>query len=257
MPLSRLGKEQSFLNQKLHSRSFIKSQLIELGIGNSSALMLHASIRKIGPIQGGAEALLDIILGILPENSALLMPLGSNDGETFDAKRSVAEKDIGVLAEIFRCREETLVNDHAAGRFGAIGKLSLKLLNPTPLNDYHGPGSLLDRFTQMNGLVLRVGADLDTVTLTHYAEYLANIPNKKRVKRKYVRSDTGVQIIESLDDTNGIFVWEKDDYFSQIMIDYLAEGRATVGKIGNSVAELFRAQDFVHYSVQWLESNFS
>ncbi len=245
------------MSQILHTRDFIKSQLIKLGVGHYPALMLHASLRKIGPIQGGAEALLDILIETLPDNSALIMPLGSNDGESFDAKKSAAEKDIGILAEIFRCRKETLVNDHVAGRFGAIGKLSLKLLNPTPLNDYLGPGSLLERFTQLNGIVLRIGADLDTVTLTHYAEYLANIPNKKRVKRKYVRSDIGTQIIESLDDTNGIFAWEKGDYFSQILKDYLSEGRATVGKVGNSKAEVLKAKDFVNYSTKWLESNFS
>lgn len=241
----------------MHTRDFIRSQMVSLGVNNSPALMLHASLRKIGLIQGGPEVLLDVIVETLPENSALLMPLGADDREPFDMKTSLAEKDIGALAEIFRCRKETLVNDHVAGRFGAIGKASQKLLNPTPLNDYYGPGSLLDRFTQMNGSVLRIGADLDTVTLTHYAEYLADIPNKKRVNRKYVRSDTGLQFIESLDDTNGISEWKKGDYFSQILIDYLKEGRAKVAIVGNSRAEIFRAQDFVHYSVQWLESNFS
>lgn len=241
----------------MHTRDLISSQLVKLGIDSLPALMLHAGIRKIGPIQGGPGILLDLLVEILPESSVLVMPLGSNDDELFDAKTSAAEKDIGALAEIFRCRKNTLVNDHVAGRFGAVGRASKMLLNPTPLNDYYGPGSLLDRFTQMNGSVLRVGADLDTVTLTHYAEYLANIRNKKRVKREYFRADTGSQCIESLDDTNGIVDWENGDYFTQILIDYLAEGCAKVGTIGNAKAEIFEAQDFVRHSVHWLESNFS
>lgn len=219
--------------------------------------MLHVSLRKIGPIQGGPEVLLDVIEAILPENSALLMPFGAEPGGPFDANTTPAEKEIGALAEIFRRRSGTQVNDHVAGRFGATGALSQTLLDPTPLNDYLGPGSLLDRFTQMNGAVLRIGADMDTVTLTHYAEYLANIPNKRRITRKYIHSKYGTQYIESLDDSDGIVSWEKGDYFSRILIDYLKQGRAVIGTVGNAVAELFEADDFVRYARHWLESEFS
>jgi len=234
----------------------LRDDLSELPIAKVSAVMLHASLRKIGPIQGGPEVLLDVILELLPEDSPLLMPLGSNDNEPFNAKTSPAEVEIGALAEIFRRRKDTIVNDHVAGRFGAIGKGGEYLLNPTPLHDYLGPGSVLERFTQINGSVLRIGADLDTVTLTHYAEYLADIPNKKRVTRSYQRADIGDQEIESLDDSDGIVAWSGGDYFSQILIEFLNSGQVLIGKVGEARAELFEAQSFVRFSVDWLESNF-
>jgi len=237
--------------------NFLISQLLDLGVDKCSALMLHVSLRKMGPLPGGAEALLDLLEQLLPEDSAIVMPLGAEPGGPFNAKTTPAEKEIGALAEIFRCRKGTRVNDHVAGRFAVKGRLGKMLLNPTPRNDYLGPGSLLERFTRINGSVLRIGADLDTVTLTHYAEYLANIPNKRRVTREYLHSKHGVQYIESLDDSDGIVSWDKGDYFSQILIDYLKEGRAKVGMVGNAVAELLSADDFVRYAVRWLESNFS
>lgn len=235
----------------------LRTQLIELGVNKCNALMLHASLRKMGPIQGGAEALFDLLEDLMPKESAIVMPLGAEPGAPFDANTTPAEKEIGALAEIFRCRTGTQVNDHVAGRFAASGKLASMLLNPTPLNDYLGPGSLLDRFTQINGSVLRIGVDLDTVTLTHYAEYLANIPNKKRVTRIYRHARLGTQFIESLDDSEGIVVWDKGDYFSQILVDYLGAGRAKLGVVGNAVAERLNAGDFVSYAVDWLESQFS
>ena len=52
-----------------------------------------------------------------------------------------------------------------------------------PWDDYYGAGSPLERFVAAGGRVLRLGADDDTVTLIHYAEYLAPIADKRRVRR--------------------------------------------------------------------------
>lgn len=70
-------------------------------------------------------------------------------------------------------------------------------------------------------------------------------------------TEHGIQYVESLDDSDGIVSWDKGDYFSQILIDYLNEGRAKSGMVDNAVAELLSADDFVRYAVRWLESNLS
>lgn len=36
------------------------------------------------------------------------------------------------------------------------------MIDDPPLHDYHGPGSVLQRFTNHRGQVLRLGADVDT-----------------------------------------------------------------------------------------------
>jgi aminoglycoside 3-N-acetyltransferase len=104
---------------------------------------------------------------------------------------------------------------------------------------------------------LRLGADLDTVTLTHWVEYLAKVPNKRRVRLRYVRADIGDQWIESLDDTYGIADWQGSDYFPQILLDFLAVGGARTGPLGNGTAELFETKTFVPFAVTWLETNLS
>lgn len=47
------------------------------------------------------------------------MPLGADadDEDPFDPVTSPADEDIGTLAEVFRERPTTRVNDHAAARF--------------------------------------------------------------------------------------------------------------------------------------------
>lgn len=217
--------------------------------------MAHASLRKLGPVDGGASSLIDAILRVVGGRGTMLMVLGALEGERFDALTTPAEESIGALAEAFRQRPETHVNDHAVARFGATGHHALRLLQETPLHDYYGPGSVLERFTDLDGVVLRLGSDLNTVTLTHWAEYLARLPAKRRVRRCYLRADTGEQWIESLDDSDGLVDWPAGDYFEELLKDYLATGRARVGSVGSCTAELLHAKDYVAFATRWLETN--
>jgi aminoglycoside N3'-acetyltransferase len=236
-------------------RETLIRQLRELGVRRGSPLMVHASLRRIGPIEGGADALLDALLEVLGPEGTLVMPFGSEEDEPFDPWTSPAEKEIGALAEVFRQREMTIVNDHPAARFGAQGAQSRELLVPVPLHDYYGPGSPLERFTRSGGSVLRLGADVDTVTLTHYAEYLARLDDKRRVRRHYLRRDGREEWIESLDDCDGITEWSGGDYFSQLLIDFLTTGAVRTGPVGKCTAELFDARTYVTFAVEWLETH--
>jgi aminoglycoside N3'-acetyltransferase len=237
------------------TRDTLLHQLQDLGVQSESSLMVHAGLRKIGPIDGGGDALLDALPSAIGPAGTLLMPLGSEEDEPFDARHSPAERDIGVLAELLRRRTGTEINDHPAGRFAAHGAKALELLEPAPLHDYLGPDSVLARFTAANGWVLRLGADPDTVTLTHLAEYLADLPSKRRIRRHYTWADGREAWIESLDDTDGIVEWTEGDYFGRILTDFVAAGHARCGRVGNATAELFAADPFVRFAVDWMEKH--
>src|SRR5690606_13358908 len=113
---------------------------------------------------------------------------------------------------------------------------------------------------ECGGWILRLGADPDTTTLTHLAEYLADVPDKIRVRRAYRRSSDEIVWVDSLDDCDG-FVDEKRDetagYFSQVLFDFLDEGRVSRARVGGCDAELFRADEFLTFAIQWLERHFA
>lgn len=235
------------------SRDALVHQLEALGLRAGDVVMTHASMRKVGLVEGGGRSLLEAQLAVVGREGTLLMVLSADEDEPFDAQKTPVDvEDMGILAEVFRTYPGVQVSDHPADRFGAIGKHAEELLKPMPLHDYHGPGSPLERLFHLGGRVLRLGANPDTVTLTHYAEYLADVPNKIRVSRRYVRADTGELWIESLDDTDGIADWPRGDYFSQIYLDYRATGSVKTGSVGRCCAELIDAQDFVSYAVRWM-----
>lgn len=224
---------------------------------DSRIVMVHASLRAIGPIEGGGDALINALSQALGPRGTMLMVLDADPDEPFDALTTpVDTEDMGVLAELFRQTEGVVVNDHVAARFAARGPDAAMLLAPIPRDHYFATPSVLERLTANRGLVLRLGADIDTTTLTHHAEYLANLPHKRSVTRTLLRADVGEVTVESLDDTDGIVDWEHGDYFSQILLDFLAAGHARTGPVGGCTAEVLEAPAFVSFAVDWLEREF-
>ena len=228
----------------------LEDHLAALGLSSGAVVMVHASMRRVG---GDADRLIDAILSVVGPSGTMLMMVAEAGGEPFDRLTTPADPENGVLAEVFRRRAVDGVSDHPASRFAAIGPQAAHLLSPVPIDDYYGPGSPLERFVAIGGQVLRLGADIDTITLAHYAEYRCTVPDKRRVRRRYVRADTGELWIDSLDDCDGIIDWAQGDYFAALARDWLAEDAVRRGPVGGARAELFDAGQFVDYAVRWLE----
>ncbi len=231
----------------------IAEQITTIGPVSGAIVMVHASMRRVGPIVGGADGLIDGIVEALGPTGTMVMMIAADDDEPFDRLTTEADEDNGVLAEVFREHPGVEVNDHPACRLAALGPAAADLLDPQPLHDYYGPGSPLERIYQRQGLVLRLGSDIDTVTLAHYAEYRADVSPKRRVSRHYTRADIGDIVVDSLDDSDGIADWRGGDYFSHIMIDFLAAGLASVGPVGHCEAELLDGRRFVDFAIDWME----
>jgi aminoglycoside N3'-acetyltransferase len=253
------------------------AELRGLGAEAGDTLMVHASLRAVGPVEGGAAGLVAALERAVAPDGTVLMVLGARDdwawvndkpeheraalladAEPFDAHRTPADPDVGALAEVFRTLPGTVVGDHPEGRFGARGRRANELVWPVPWDDYYGPGSPLERLVDSRAKVLRLGADYATTTLLHYAEYLVDIPGKRRVRRhRLVATPTGseVRTIESLDDSDGIVEYPGDDYFADVLRSYLGTGRGAVGRVGGAPSELVDAADLVAFSVRWMEQH--
>lgn len=242
-------------------------------------LMVHASLRAIGPVDGGADAVLDGLERAVGGEGTLLMVLGAMIDHEWVNQRPEAERavllasvppydpevapalaEVGVLAEVFRRRSGTQVTDNPSGRFAARGWLADALLKDAPWDDYYGPNSPLHRLCAGGGRILRLGADPDTTTALHYAEYLAEVPAKRRVRRHYrVQGKTGPQTraVACLDDENGIVDWSGEDYFAVILRAYMALGKAQTGLVGRAPSALIEARDIVDFGARWMGLNLS
>jgi aminoglycoside N3'-acetyltransferase len=254
----------------------IGRQLRALGLEQGALVMVHASLRRIGPVEGGAEGVIAAILEAVGSAGTMLMVLGAADdhawvnerpederaelladAKPFDALVTPAAPDVGTLAEVFRTYPGTLVSDHPEGRFAAHGRHATQLVADVPWDDYFGPRSPLERLVERDGMILRLGADRNTVTALHFAEYRCSVWPKRRVRRhRLVATPEGpvVRPVECLDDELGIVDYPAgDDYFEDLLVDYLATGGAKEGTIGAAQAELLEAADLVAFGARWMD----
>jgi len=262
-------------------RDNLCSDLAALGVQAGDRVMVHASLRKLGLArsqvgEGGPEMLLDALEAAVGPSGTLVMILGSDYAyewvnqrpveerakllagtPPFDARAASVLPEVGWFAEVFRLHAGTVLSSNPSGRFAARGRDAEALLSDQPWNDYYGPGSPLEKLCE-GGKVLRLGADPNTVTVLHYAEYVARVPNKRRTRWDYlIAGKDGPRHvwIDCLDDAEGIADWD-DDYFALITSAYVAAGKARRGRVGLAASELIDAADLVAFGAAWMEEHF-
>lgn len=262
------------------------SQLVHefraLGIQPGDTLMLHASVKAIGWVVGGPDVVLNALREVLTPEGTLMMGLGWQDDPyeidnwedeskkqaylaempPFDPLTSRAHTgDMSILAEYLRTTPGA-VRSSKPYSFAAIGKHAAHITADQPHNYRDGAGSPLEKLYQLGGKVLMLGAPLDTVTLIHHAENLANIPNKRVVRYRFPILKNGERVwewFEEFDTSNGIVDYDADDedYFESITKAYIQAYAIPEMKVGNATTYLLHAETLVPFAVAWMEAHFA
>lgn len=263
-----------------------KSRLVEdlrkLGLTAGQTVMLHASVRAIGWIVGGPDVVIQALLDVLGSEGTLMMFVGWEDAPSyhlaewpedwqraylqecppFDLTTSRAYRKWSILTEYLRTWLGAFRSDHPDASFAAVGALAHWITENHPLQYGYGSGSPLAKLSEVGGKVLLLGAPLNTITLLHYAEHMAKVPNKRIVRYKMPILRDGQRVwveIEEFDTSRGIVVDAEEDaeeYFETIAREYISSGKGCSGKIGAAQSYLFDAADLVEFAIEWLESAF-
>jgi len=253
-----------------------------LGICDGDTIMVHASLKAIGPVDGGPAMIVEALVDAVGQRGNLLAYVSwdrSPYEETLNGRRlSDAEREAWPAfdpATAGTYRGFAVLNDFICGYPGAwrsahpdasmaaIGPRASELVRPHRLGDAYGPGSPLERFVSMRGRVLMLGAPLDAVTVLHYAEALADIPDKRLVTYEMPLLDSsGKKVWRTAKefDSNGILdcfaVEGQPDAVEQIATDFVRLGRYRQGRVANADCFLFDAVQLVDFGVRWLERRF-
>jgi aminoglycoside 3-N-acetyltransferase len=240
--------------------------------------MLHASVKAVGWVVGGPDVVLDALLEVLTPAGTLMMYVGWEDSPypmdewpaekrqayldecpAFDSATSRANREWSILAEYVRTKPGARRSANPEWSMVAIGAKAEWLTKDHPLQYGSGPGSPLERLAQARGKVLLLGSPLSDVTLLHYAEHLAEVPNKRIVRYQVPIMREGrrqwVQI-EELDSSRGIVDWPGGNYFEAIMRDYHAADSAREGLVGAARSYLLDAAGLVEFATRWMARSF-
>ncbi len=265
-----------------HKKYITKSILIEdlktLGLKDSQAVMLHASVKAIGWIVGGPDIVLQSIFEIIGNNGTLVMAISWEDNPyeisswseerqkaylqecpAYDPKKSHADrKERGILAEYLRTWQGAYRSRHPFS-YATVGKHAEWLIKDETLNYSNGPESCLAKLCQLKGKILMIGTSFGCLTLLHHAEYLANVPNKKIDRYKMPLLIDGKKVWVDFEDYNtndGIVDWPTD-YFKEVANEFLMTRNITCKKVGLADSYLFDADELNRFAVNWMESNFN
>lgn len=178
----RQRRRQSTLRQTRPpiSREKLTDDLDLLPITPGAVVLVHSSLKSIGFVEGGAQAVVDALVASIVEKrgGTLLLPTFSIDGtmhqtlasgRVFDARSTPS--NLGAIPETFRRQAMTRRSLHPSHSFGAIGSQAEQLVT-----GHHTAGTNFGRGTPMGLLpgrpayLLGLGSDIGHVTFTHVVE---------------------------------------------------------------------------------------
>jgi aminoglycoside 3-N-acetyltransferase len=156
----------------------IKFELVNgwrnLGIRPGGVLLVHSSLRSLGPIEGGAETVVLSLLEALGPQGTLLMPALSY--RTVGPRSpffnvTTTPSCVGALPEYFRTRPGTTRSVHPTHSVSGVGPgvqdlLSEHIRSTTPC----GPYSPFARLPEAGGQILFLGCGLHPNTSMHAVE---------------------------------------------------------------------------------------
>ncbi len=176
-----------------------------------------------------------------------------SDEDVFDAKTARAIRDHGILAETIRAWPGAIRSAHPDAGMSAIGERAAWLTEHHPFNYGYGEGSPLHKLVLARGKVLMLGAPLDTITLLHFSEHVASLPDKKVTHYERRMANGERATFEEFDTSEPVSPKLPEDHFARIANDFLATGRGAVGRVGEATAHVFDAPDLHEFAVAWLE----
>lgn len=154
--------------------------LLALGVRPGGVLLVHSSLKALGPHAGGPAAVIEGLRRALGPDGTLLMPALSYATVTaaqpvFDLLRTPS--CVGVIPETFRRAPGVRRSLHPTHSVCAVGPLTGDLLNAhasdrTPC----GPASPFRRLQQLGGQILMLGCGLAPNTSMHAIEELVAPP---------------------------------------------------------------------------------
>ncbi|CAM3190866.1 AAC(3) family N-acetyltransferase [Filibacter tadaridae] len=254
------------------SKKTVINQLHNLGIKAGDNLIVHSSLKSMGWIAGGAQAVVEALMEAVTTEGTIVMPAQSPDNsepsywmvppvpedwyepirQSFPAydPHLTHLREMGKIADCFHRHPSTIRSNHPAHSFMAWGKHAKDWMSEHPLEDSFGTRSPLGKMMDTDVKIVMIGVGYDSCTALHLAEYLA--PG-------LTTSPQGSAIMQ-----NGQRVWATydmadvdSDIFPEIGMDFEKSNptAATCNPIGQADCKVVSMQDLLVFGTEWIEKS--
>ncbi|TFG26517.1 AAC(3) family N-acetyltransferase [Candidatus Thorarchaeota archaeon] len=246
--------------------------LYTAGVRPGDTIIVHASMKSIGWIVGGAVTVIEALMEAVTKEGTLVMPTQSTDNgepsqwvappvpeDWWDIIRkemppynpaTTPTRKMGIIAETFRKYLEVYRSAHPQASFAAWGKNAHHVIQIHPIDDVFGKNSPLGRLYDLNAKILLIGIGYNANTSLHHAEFRANLPNMPR-------KTMGAAILE--DGKRVWATWEQFDYndddFPEIAETFEKTKGYSAVHIGQAESHTFSMVELVNFAIEWIQKN--
>ncbi|GAA3866733.1 AAC(3) family N-acetyltransferase [Streptomyces lacrimifluminis] len=249
------------------------AQFRALGIRPKDTVLVHASLSAVGPVHGGARAVVDSLLEALGADGTLVVYTQTPDNSdpsrwpvtrgyavpakewprlrttlpAFDPERTPSF-GVGVLPEEVRTRPGALRSDHPQSSFAALGPAAARITAGHALDCHLGEDSPLARLEELDARILLLGVGYSVCTAFHLAEYRVPGQGTRLYGCAVADGPEGRRWhhYRDVDFDASAFPALGDSYAS------LPERPVTSGRVGAADCLLFDLAPAVAYASKWL-----
>ncbi|PSL34402.1 aminoglycoside 3-N-acetyltransferase [Planomicrobium soli] len=253
---------------EFQSKDSLKQQLEQLGIKAGDSVIVHSSLKAMGWIAGGPQAVVEALIDTVTEEGTIVMPSQSADNsdprywmeppipenwhqplrDTLPAydPHLTGLRGMGKIAECFHRHPLTIRSPHPAHSFMAWGKNAEEWMSEHPLEDSFGRDSPLGKMIKSDVKIMLIGVGFDSCTALHLAEFLQE--NRKT-------SPQGAAVLK-----HGKRVWQTfnsvdtdSDRFPELVKDY--PGPVSTGKLGQAEVKITAMRPLIEFGIDWLKKH--
>ena len=230
----------------LHNKKDIIDQLKAMGAPTNSVVLMHSSLRAIGRVDGGAEALLDTLIEYFTSDGGLFcVPTHTwhNLDKEITLDMSSDDSCLGAFATValrdgrgIRSESPT----HSMVVFGDREKALKFIADETSISSATAPESCYGKLYSMGGYVLLVGVAQNRNTYIHSVEEMLGVPNRMETKpnKTMVKRLSGETVQRDILLYRADFVEDVSWRFVKYDTPFRYHGCITDGFIGDAPTQL-------------------
>lgn len=255
------------------TRPSLASDLRALGLVEGATVIVHTSMGRLGPVIGGAQAVIAALLDTLGERGTLVMP--AHSGQLSDPAHWQAPpapeawwdtirqempaydptltptRSMGAVAENFRTYPGVLRSAHPQVSFAARGPLAERIVAEHSLQSKFGEDSPLAKLYDLDAQVLLAGVDHGSNTAIHLGEARAQFPGGRRLREGAPMLVDGERRWVRFEETEPVA-----HDFAELGEDFSRDtGQESIGPLGWGRARLMRVRAIVDYAQVWLKEH--
>ncbi|HUJ06093.1 MAG TPA: AAC(3) family N-acetyltransferase [Streptosporangiaceae bacterium] len=261
----------SVLSETGHTTSSLAADLRRLGLQSGDVVLVHASMRQIGWVAGGAAAVAGVLSEVVGANGTLVVPTQTPDNsdtsaahlariagltpeQVYEFRAAMPPFDpaatpalgMGRLAEQIRTSHGAIRSHHPQTSFAALGPLACSLMSGHRTDCHLGEHSPLARLYDAGAKILLLGVGYAVCTAFHLAEYRYQAMPPRREYGCVVIGRSGPRWHRFTD----VVLDDRD--FARLGADLDGTGVPVAGRVGAADCRLLRLPSAVDFAVVWL-----